>query len=238
MVMTNLRKNHWNIYPPKTLSREAFHNLVTFLKVFKAELKPSKRTITVEVSGEDLYARKCNDEADTILAPFVLEKIREVKIFLRLDQNDQNSCESLVHISPASTFVSTSDIGTDWGAAIQADLNRHLRTKKIVAISFWARLNGLLKVLMCPFLILGGVYYILWHFEKNTAFLMSMCGFLLAGLLLLAKDIQQYFVPPKPFQAITVEKKRKGISVQLWVTILSLLAALLGVAKELLRLLK
>lgn len=236
--MTNLRKHHWNIYPPKTVSREAFYKLVTFLKTFKAELKPLRRTITVRVSGEDLYTEKFNDEVDTILAPLVLEKIRDVKIFLRLDKDDQNSCESLLHISPASTVVSTSDIGTDWGAAIQADLNRHLRTEKIVARFFWARLNGLLKVLMYPFLIIGSVYYILWHFERNTAYLISMCGFLLAGLLLLSKDIQQYFVPPRPFQAITEEKRRKHISIQLWVTILSLLTALLGVAKELISLLK
>ena len=236
--MTNLRKHHWNAYPPKVLTRENFHNLVAFLEAFKAELKPSKRTITVEVFGEDLYARKSNDEVNAILAPLVLEKIRKVKIFLRLDQDAQNSCELLIHISPASTLVSTSDIGTDWGAAIHADLNRHLRTERIVARFFWPRLNGLLRIFMCPFLIIGAVYYVLWRFEKNTAFLTSMSGFLFAGLLLLAKDIQQHFVPPKPFQAIAVEKRRKHISVQFWITILSLLAALLGVARELIRLLK
>lgn len=212
--------------------------MIGFLRIFKKELNPSKRKITVQVSGEDLYAEKYNDEVDSIWAPFVIEKIRDLKVFLRLDQDDQKSCETLIHISPSSTLVSTSDIGTDWGAAIQADLNKHLKSRKIVARFIWARLNGLLKMLMYPFLILGSVYYILWHFEQNTAFLISMFGFLLAGLLLLSREIHQYFAPPKPFQAVTEEKLGKQISFQLIVTIMSLLTALIGIAKELISLFK
>ena len=128
--------------------------------------------------------------------------------------------------------MSISDIGTEWGAAIRADLNRYLKDNKFVARFIWARLHGLLKILMFPFLILGSTFFILWHFEKNPSYLVSMIGFLLAGFLLLSKDIHLYFVPAKPYQVIAPKKKTKQISIQLLITVLSFLTAILAIAKE------
>lgn len=230
--MSRIRKHHWIIYPPKTISLNSFWKLISFLRSFKKELKPSKRIITVKVLGENIFVEKKDDEIENIFAPLVLEEIREIKIFLLLCKNGENSCETLIHISSGSMFLSVSDIGTDWGPAVISDLMRYLKKSKFVASFLGVRLHGFLKILMYPFLILGSTFFILWHFEKNSSYFVYMLGFLFAGFLLLLNDIYLYFVPTKPYQAITAIEKHKKISIQLVINILTIFSILITIAEK------
>lgn len=171
-----------------------------------------------------------------MLAPLLLEKIRELKIYLKLHQSDQRSVEALIEFNVRSVYVSVSDIGTEWGAAIRVDLIRHLKQEQLAKGEVWAQLAGLLAKLMPVFLILGSMYYILWTIEQKITFIISAVGFSFSGFLLLAKDITTYLRPNPKFQAI-IESRDPGVfSAGTIVTWLSLISTLLTILEKLFRL--
>ena len=118
-------------------------------------------------------------------------------------------------ITKANTHINTSEIGTEWGYAVHADINKYLRENEIVSKGFWWRLNVVMNILKYPFLILGAVYYLLWHINSSSSNLVIMIGFLVAGTTLLFREFYIFFKPPKPYQAIVIKDKRINISIHL-----------------------
>ena len=226
------KRNHWNIYPPKPITEDAFFELVGYLRNFKQGLNPTERLLTAQIFGERIQSVKTNDDIGSILDPFVIEDINVLKIFVLLRKDQEKSVQTMIEISLQHTHINTSDIGADWGYAVQADINNYLLEKKIVSKAFWLRLNNFLNILKYPFLIVGAVYYILWHFNNNSSYLVKMIGFLVAGMALLFRDFYIFFKPSRPYQAIIKKDKRINISINTIIVILAFLTAVLSLIKE------
>ena len=226
------KRNHWNIFPPKPVTKDAFFELVNYLRNFKQGLNPTERLLTAQIFGEKISSVKTNDEIDSIFDPVVIEDIYALKIFVLLRKDTEKSVQTMIEISPQHTHINTSDIGTEWGYAVQADINNYLLVNKIVSKAFWLRINYFLNILKYPFLILSAVYYILWHLNSNTSNLVKMICFFIAGVTLLFRDFYIFFKPPRPYQALIRKGKKINISANSIIVILAFLTAILSFIKE------
>ncbi len=226
------RMNHWNIYQPKPITKDAFFELIKYLRKFKDGLNTTERLLSAQVFNRENSLIKKNDEIESIFDPFVLEDINQLKIFILLKKDQDRSVQTMIDFTQQSTHINTSDIGTEWGHAIQADINKYVVKNNIVSKAFWLRLNNFLNILKYPFLILGAVYYLLWHINKDSSDLIKMMGFLVAGMTLLFQDFYNFFKPPRPYQAMIEKDKRINISIDTVVVVIFFLTAILSFLKE------
>jgi len=224
--------NHLSIYPPKPITKDAFFKLVKYFRKFKDGLNPTERVLSAQVFGRKISSVKTNGEIDSIFDPFVIEDIYRLKLFVLLRKDQDRSVQTMIEFSPQHIHINTSDIGTEWGDAIQADINKFVLKNKIVSKAFWLRLNNFLNILKYPFLIIGAVYYILWYFNRDSSDLIKMIGFLVAGMTLLFREFYNFFKPPRPYQAIIEKEKRIEISINTIIVILAFLTAMLSLLKE------